>query len=166
MYLEGGASGRQAPPADQARVLSGHQLVSVQKHILISIKRLNFLQKGDKIMSTTQDEIDGIPAARTRSWHERFAIEHLRKEGWRLYTRGWPDLLCLKDDKLMCVEVKPAKRARTPRMKLVQSSKYVDPIQRIVHQALRQAGIDVKVMTVAPLQTRVKKEWDEYINLK
>lgn len=41
---------------------------------------------------------------------EADAIAQLEDQGWTVYTRGWPDLLCTKGTEIRFVEVKPMGR--------------------------------------------------------
>jgi len=69
-----------------------------------------------------------------------------REQGFEVVHRGWPDLLAAHPDgRLVAIEVKsPGDRVR--------------PNQAHIHQLLRQAGIEVVVVTSREDQQRV---WDE-----
>jgi len=54
----------------------------------------------------------------------------MESKGYRVTKRGWPDLFCMKDGKMVAVEVKPAKYAHL-------KSSQVD-----VMSALASAGIE------------------------
>jgi len=45
-------------------------------------------------------------AFRTANPREARAAEQLRKEGYEIIRRGWPDLLAYKDGKLRLIEIK------------------------------------------------------------
>lgn len=37
---------------------------------------------------------------------ESVVKEAFENKGWKVFTNGWPDMLCVKDDEIRCVEVK------------------------------------------------------------
>jgi len=49
---------------------------------------------------------------------EAMFFEMMKKEGWELTKKGWPDFACFKDGKLILIEVKPK---RSHRLKSWQS---------------------------------------------
>jgi len=64
---------------------------------------------------------------------EKKAKAALEARGWAVYRSGWPDFLCVKDNKVMAAEVKSDKDR-------------VRDNQRIIHQILVGAGIPVKIV--------------------
>lgn len=66
---------------------------------------------------------------------ERDVIEGLEQDGWVVHTRGWPDLLCVRDGVIRLIEVKPSYNRR------------LSTHQQALFAALSQAGIPVEVVT-------------------
>jgi Holliday junction resolvase len=44
---------------------------------------------------------------RPANTHEAELYDLMTEHGWEVTKRGWPDFLCLKGGKLVCIEVKP-----------------------------------------------------------
>lgn len=64
---------------------------------LIPIKEVTPLYVGTKGM---------LPVYHSCSKAEAQFIRKSRQKGWKVYRKGWPDFICIKDDRLICVEVK------------------------------------------------------------
>ena len=80
---------------------------------------------------------------------EKIVKENIEKEGWTVLNRGWPDLLCFDEETgaIMFVEVKaPATKYE------IRHDRPMGGIptkcQRKMHDILRGAGFDVKVVHV------------------
>lgn len=65
---------------------------------------------------------------------EREVIQGLEADGWTVYTRGWPDLLCTKEGDVKMVEVK------------VASNRNLSKHQTAIIDVLRSVGLTVEVI--------------------
>jgi Holliday junction resolvase len=52
-----------------------------------------------------KENIDKPPKNKT----ERLLWHKLKRKGWDITKRGWPDFICFKDDKIVVIEVKRKK---------------------------------------------------------
>ncbi len=64
-----------------------------------------------------------------KNQYERECYEALRKEGWFVSKKGWPDFLCIRGDDIILVEVKPKRSHRLKKH------------QYLVMTALTKAGL-------------------------
>lgn len=51
----------------------------------------------------------GLRTMKPKNKSEAQCYDKLHGDGWTLVKSGWPDFFCVKDGKIMCVEVKPKK---------------------------------------------------------
>jgi hypothetical protein len=90
------------------------------------------MRRQRRILGTFSHE--GIPRER-QNRRESVVIGEMLFDGWEVYVRGWPDLLCYKDGKVLAIEVKGPKSQG-------------GATQRRVHALLRQAGLEVVIRNV------------------
>lgn len=93
------------------------------------------------------------PLRRTRANNaERETIERLEKEGWTVYTRGWPDLLATRGDEVVGIEVKSAKwRGKVSRQ------------QALIHAVLRRVGMEIRIHKASVSGMTKRKPGDPWV---
>ena len=65
--------------------------------------------------------------------HQRAIQAKLEKDGWEVFTTGWPDFICLKDDKVRVIEAKGIEKKLTK-------------AQIRTHELLSKLGVKVEVL--------------------
>jgi len=73
---------------------------------------------------------------------ELIAKSNLERQGYKVLTSGWPDLLAIKTD--------PDGSIHTVAWEIKSAQDPVRPHQKEMHDALRDAGLTVSVLRLGP----------------